>query len=277
MWIIPKLSSGLGNRLFQYACAEGLADKWNGTVKFLLSKCGPTEHGDYENIFKMFPTVSLEIAPPQQINTWMYFHESPGNAFTFQEFPAAAPVDLAIVTGSRQSERYFPRTRIEPSWSTLGYNGLLKEYDLDTNDKQKNTWWLHVRLGDYRILPHHYLNLKAYYLRAFQKIPRGSRILWASDEPEVYRNYLEKIAEEYDLRLELIREDDELKTMYILSHCKAGGIGSNSTFSWWAAYFSGGGLGTGSWYFPEIWGKELHGLPQARDIYSSWMTKLSVQ
>ena len=65
--------------------------------------------------------------------------------------------------------------------------------------------------------------------------------------------------------------------MYILSHCKAGGIGSNSTFSWWAAYFSGGGTGTGKWYFPEIWGRESHGLPRAKDIYSSWMTKLTIQ
>ena len=275
MIIIPKLSSGLGNRLFQYACAQGVAEKWKGNVIFLLSQCGSTDHGSFNNIFKMFPSIPVETAPPH-VNKWSYFHEGDGAAFTYEEFPEVPNLELAIITGCRQSELYFPKSRIEPSWSSLGYESLLESYNLNTDEKQKNTWWLHVRLGDYRKLSHHYIDLRSYYLKAFLLLKKGSRILWASDEPDIYGEYLKNIAAECGHELILIKETDELKTLYLLSHCKAGGIGSNSTYSWWAAYFSGGGKSEGTWYFPEIWGNEMYGLPKSRDIYSGWMTKLSV-
>jgi guanylate kinase len=47
--VVPRLSDGLGNRLFQYAVALGLAKKWNRPVKFV----------------KAFPeTRTLFIVPP---------------------------------------------------------------------------------------------------------------------------------------------------------------------------------------------------------------------
>jgi hypothetical protein len=36
-----------------------------------------------------------------------------------------------------------------------------------------NAWFIHVRLGDYKILPHHQVNLKSDYAQCLDKIPRG--------------------------------------------------------------------------------------------------------
>jgi len=272
MWIIPCLTDGLGNRLFQYAAAAGLAEKTKGSLVFLLPKCGKTGHGDFENIFKLFPKVPIEFTL-QVGASYRYFDEKDGNAFTYEPFPNAS-VENILVRGCRQTELYFPASGILPDWSSLDKN-LLTKYNIDTPEKQEKTWFLHVRLGDYRILPHHYLDLRSYYRSALSKIPIGSTIIWSSDEPEIYKEFLEGLAMQYGLHLVLNKENDELETLYILSHCKAGGVCSNSTFSWWAAYFSRSGSGSksGIWYIPEKWGANL---PPARDIYSSWMTKLAI-
>lgn len=272
---VPRLTDGLGNRLFQYAAAVGLSEKWKSKVIFLLSKCEKTGHGDFENIFKLFPQTLLETAAPS--NGFQILHETPNAPFTFEEFPSRPSSQVAIITGCRQSEKYFINTPIIPDWSSVNQSLLGKYGPLETS------WFLHVRLGDYRKLPHHFLDLRNYYTDAFSRIPRGSMIIWASDEPGIYKNYLETMAGLFNHTLVLIEEEDELETLFILSHCKAGGICSNSTFSWWAAYFSRGcrdedtkaeKATKAAWYFPSVWG---YNLPPATDIYSDWMVKLDLK
>ena len=59
MYVVPRLTDGLGNRLFQYAVALGLAKKWNRTVAFSRDFHLPTNHGDSEDFFKLFPDVPI--------------------------------------------------------------------------------------------------------------------------------------------------------------------------------------------------------------------------
>lgn len=264
--VIPALTCGLGNRLFVYAAAEGLAERYGGKVKFMLAKCHPTGHGDFENIFKMFPSVPFEEGGGSGVVE--YYKEAGEDVFTYREL-AQPTSDFVVLGGCRQSWKYGPRRQLEPAWS---YPALDAKYQLVAGAP---CWFLHVRLGDYRILAHHFIDLRDYYRRALSQLPRGARVLWASDEPGLIRGYLESVAGELGLTLVEIEETDELEVLYVLSKCRAGGIGSNSTFSWWAAYFARGGKNLGQrWFFPARWGNA--GLPVARDIYCEWMTLLEV-
>jgi hypothetical protein len=58
-WVAPHLTGGLGNRLFQYAAAAGLAEKWQREVIFFLPRCGETSHGAFNNIFELLPSVKV--------------------------------------------------------------------------------------------------------------------------------------------------------------------------------------------------------------------------
>ena len=59
MWISAHLTGGIGNRLFEFAAALGLAEKWNRDAVFFLPRCGPTNHGPFDTIFKMFPKIPV--------------------------------------------------------------------------------------------------------------------------------------------------------------------------------------------------------------------------
>ena len=233
---------------------------------FMISKCHPTEHGDFENIFKMFPSVPVVLRV--EGDELDIRREQWERVFTYEELAKPAPASLVLLEGFRQSWKYLPRRQLVPTWD---YPALDEKYQLGDG----TSWFLHVRLGDFRKLPHHFIDLREYYKNALSKIPIGSRVLWASDEPAIYREYLDEVAGRMGLKMIEIEETEELEVLYIFSKCKAGGIGSNSTFSWWAAYFARGGReGEGSWFFPARWGN-AH-LLAVEEIYASWMTRLDV-
>jgi hypothetical protein len=223
-WVAGHLTGGIGNRLFQHAAAAGLAEKWSVPLVFYVPECGPTNHGAFENIFKLFPTVP-------------------------QITKAVSVERLAEITKER-------------------CESLLKEYDLDTVEKRQNTWFLHVRLGDYKILPHHQIDINDYYTKAVKHIPEGARVLLFSDDIEPFGNFLQSFLQQMGIEPTPVFLKDEVESLYVMSQCWGGAVVANSTFSWWGAYFAKRYHPSGYIaVYPSIWGK---GLPVATDIVPSW-------
>lgn len=260
-WVAGHLTGGLGNRLFQHAVAAGLAERWNRPLVFFLPRCQETGHGAFENVFKLFPKVPLQYEGTE----WFTAQEPPGHLYTYVPFPDVGPDLPLVVDGWRQTEKYFPIAGMHADFENcLGVERAMQIQTIIPDPE--NTWFLHIRLGDYKILQHHYVNLDLYYSACLQKIPAESRVILCSDEPELCKSHFEKICQTLNLRLEVNPVDEEVESLYLMSLCKGGAITANSTFSWWGAYFAHQN-GCKTIFYPSAWGA---GQPPPRDLIPSW-------
>ena len=220
-WVAPYLSDGLGNRLFQFSCAKQYAEENKKTVVFFLPRCAPTNHGKFDTIFKLFPEVPIIETDV----SWNEIEEPINKHFTY--FPLDNSIDLPIVIrGYRQSYKYFDTIKIAPK-----FENIVSEERMETLEKtyiKDNSFFIHVRLGDFRILPHHQINLPKYLIMASSKIPNDSNIIVFSDEPELVKGL-------FNFPHIMCDEKDEVEVLYLMSKCTKGAIVANSTFSFWGA------------------------------------------
>jgi len=278
MWIAAHLTGGLGNRLFQLSAALGLSEKWKKDTVFFLPKCGPTNHGPFDTLFRMFPQIPIV----ETASEWELLEEAKGDLYTYHPFADTPMTKLpTIVHGFRQSPLYFPTTGVQAHLHELldskRWAMLLTKYDLTTQDQKEKTFFLHVRLGDYLLLPHHQVNLQHYYIQCLSKIPQRSRVLFFSDEPERVKEIFQHIVQALGHSFQATNESDELESLSLMSQCWGGAITANSTFSWWGAYFGKTRCSNTDAFlafYPDTWGA---GLPVPKDIVPLWGTTISVE
>ena len=254
-WVAPCLTDGLGNRLFQLACAKAYSEKYKKKLVFLLAKCGKTGHGKFENIFNLFPDIPiLEYA-----TSWTELVEKPNRHYVYQELSNAS--GNILTCGYRQCYNYFSNTTLKPNFD----NCITKER-LDYLQKKymkPNLFFIHIRLGDFLLLPHHQINIQKYYSNALSKIPPNTTPLVFTDDIEGMKRF-------FVLPYDICEETDEIETLYLMSLCM-GGICANSTFSYWGAYFAKQNNPEFIGYYPNSLGQ---GLPYPQDYYPPWSIKL---
>ena len=273
-WIAPALTSGLGNRLFQHAAAQGLAERLQRPIVFLSTKCKESPHGPIASIFRMFPkTPLIESSDP-----FTELVEPQRGYYTY--FPLEAPAGPTVVHGFRQSPKYFPLNRglLHPDWdSALGgavvRRMLERESGLTTVEQRKRTVSVHMRMGDYLMLPHHQIELGKYLMEALQRIPPKSRIHFFSDEPEKCGMYVRSYAASRQLEFTIALVRSDVESLYEMSLCQGGNITGNSTFSWWGAWFAHE-AGSPWATYPSSFGK---GMPKPQDLFPEWGTVIAVQ
>jgi len=235
MWVAPQLSGGLGNRLFQYAAAAGAAEKWGREVVFYTPECQYSPHGPIGALFRMFPQVRLVDKSDSLAE-----YKEPTRLF-YQHRPFdSAPDKNALILGYRQNPKYFPK-EIKPDWTSAlgGTEEIIQRLaGLTTIEQRRRTYALHVRLGDYKVLPHHQLDLSKYYAACLERVPTGSTVIVFSDEPDVCRNLFMNILTQRGLRATMSATSSDVESLYEMSLCLGGTICANSTFSWWGAWFA---------------------------------------
>jgi hypothetical protein len=269
MWVAPKLTGGLGNRLFQYAAAAGAAEKWDREVVFYSPACQSSPHGPIGAIFRMFP----QVRHVESCDLLTEYKEMPRGCYEYIPFNPEPETNL-LTSGYRQSYKYFPK-EIKPDWdSAIGAEARKKIETLAglTIDQRKQTYAVHVRLGDFKTLAHHQLDLTKYYGEAFERIPHGSRIHLFSDEPDLCRHLFMDYIAQMNLRFSLAVTSSDVESLYEMSLCLGGTICANSTFSWWGAWFAhqnGAAWAT----FPSSMGP---GLPTPTSYYPEWGTIVPV-
>lgn len=96
---------------------------------------------------------------------------------------------------------------------------------------------VHIRGGDYRKAPGIGLLSKAYYRRALQElqVDSGAEITIFSDDPDYASVIAKSLSSQYQLNFSNVKSP-----LFLLAEMSESSafIGSNSTLSWWASFFS---------------------------------------
>lgn len=101
---------------------------------------------------------------------------------------------------------------------------------LDSGLPTMDAAFLHIRGGDYRGHPSHFLPLEGYYERAIRHFPADTLFYVLTND----RAYAESFAFLKSIRYEFV-DCDEVVGLEWMRQCARGGICANSTYSWWGA------------------------------------------
>jgi Glycosyl transferase family 11 len=248
--VTPRLFAGLGNQLFMMAAACGFAEALGAGAQCALSSRGiePSPHaagGSYAgSVFQHFGVTDL--APD------MKYEEPVFAANLHLPPPASLPRGSSHLqlSGYFQHEAYVPLDFASRIW-------------LPPAQARPHTAFVHARRGDFVGSPLHDVGMSgeagAYFVRAMALLREkhahaglsGLRFLvfsddagWASHQPAFF-------APDVDFYEAPPGEDDELHALAAMAQCEAGGVGSNSSFSWWAAFLNRNPNKTV--VFPSVW------------------------
>ncbi len=224
--ISPNLTGGLGNMMFQIAAVYSLAlnNKSEYTVNLdshYLPLQGRNAINYKDNIFKNIPYIYF--TPTSVYNE---------TDFTYERLPF---IDGTIYNGYFQSYKYF----------IDNLHKVRELFHIDYKDEFKDYIGIHVRRGDYLKFPdtHPVCDID-YYIRALSYYTNKRPLLISSDDiqwaKQNFSNY-ETI---------FLEGGDDVSDFSSLASCY-GIIGSNSTFSLWAALMKKDPFGLS--IFPKKW------------------------
>ena len=231
------IMGGLGNQLFEIISALGFSYKYNKNL--ILSKNNIIEntHENKEktitNIKTIFPNIN--IIDDLDTKTFSIYKEV--NTFYYTNFN----IDLTnniLLEGYFINEKYFPESFLKLFNYNITSTENTNKYIYLTNNF-KNTYFIHIRLGDYVNNNLYNINLKIYYNYCIDKIKEQDDLAKFIICTNEYGYNLDTYINNFPKNIDYIIQDnsnDALDTLYIMSSCK-GGICSNSTLSWMGLYF----------------------------------------
>ena len=263
MSVYPRLSGGIGNRLFQLYAADDAARSWNLKLHIVKSMCEQTYHGSLEDFYMLFPVEHTCTQHFTMFNEDKHFVHTP-----WPDCPGSS----VLLNGYFQSPKYFPNPRLVPNWeNVIDCAGIKAASRLDET-QQLRTWMIHFRQGDYKDLLHHQVSLHCYYMKCISKIPNGARLHVFSDEPELCKETVEEYIDGKNIELTWSTQKHDVSALYEMSLCCGGSIVANSSFSWWGAYYAHERNPKSLAFYPSKWGNPP--LPPAVDIFPSWGIKV---
>jgi GR25 family glycosyltransferase involved in LPS biosynthesis len=230
LWVAPYLCGGLGNRLFQVSAALGLAQKMGRELVFYKPMINNNTHHKVDELYLMFPEIRI-IDENHDVHM---IREAELENYSFKAISSENVQKHIVTRGYWQNYQYLPESGLNP---VLKFQDLSK-YGLDTDKARLNSWFIHVRLGDYKkngCVNH--ITMDSYYKKILDQIPAATNLILFSDEPDVAANMLKGSLNE-SIELRICDEKNESVSLGLMSQCWGGAIVPNSTFSWWGAYFA---------------------------------------
>lgn len=254
------IKGGLGNQIFQIACALGLSYKTNNKLIIGKNLITPNKHQNnnkeliVSTLKKVFP--ELNIIDHLNISSYYHYKEKNAEAFNYTNIYNELTNTLnysnnsnntnletmnIVLDGYFISEKYFEiplKCCIEPTPKT--------NYCKEITHNFENTYFIHIRLGDYVNHKLYTIHLNNYYNYCINTIiahnPLAQFIICSNEYGSNLDNYINKFPQTKNTNNNIInyiiqdKNNDALDTLYIMKSCK-GGICTNSTLSWLGAYF----------------------------------------
>lgn len=236
-----NICGGLGNQLFKIISALGFCDKYN--KKLILSKSNiwindhETKEQTITNIKTLFPTIDIV----EHLDTTYFIKYRENKPYDYSIFDIDRDITKNILLdGYFINENYFPESLPESILYSLSSieTANTNKYKSLTNNFE-NTYFIHIRLGDYVNNDFFTIKLNEYYNYCITKIKEQDSlakfILCTNEHGKNLDNYLNNFPKDSDYIIQDLN-NNALDTLYIMSYCK-GGISSNSTLSWMGLYF----------------------------------------
>jgi len=245
-----NIGAGFCNRIFQMVFAYATARKYD--IMFRFENWKIASHHSYQIydwLVERF--MKTQWYYNEQISYDMEYKEPYDKFLTYldieKEIPTIKDKAVLIPYGFFQNEKYFKEYRLE-------ILELLKEPVYITSYLNKayvqiipfieNSYFLHIRLGDYLMNQKHFIYLDKYYETCLKNIAEKdsqAKIVIFSNEPtkigRIYPGLIEQL-NQYNFEFITLNEPDEVATFYLMQRCCKGGICSNSTYGWWAGWLN---------------------------------------
>lgn len=234
--LIIELLGGLGNMLFQIASTYSLSKITGHSFAISYIPEPPPQHSKMnykDNILKNF--CSYVLNSPTLVNNIIS-----DNSHLIDLRELGNKNLNIVIRGYLQMEMYIRPNRLEIINLLNFDNSILDKYpNLD------NSFFIHIRRGDYVGNSFHELNLNNYYKSALEKMPTDSICMVFSNDIEWCKKY--DILKNHHT---IFVEENEVDSLNLMRHCKIGGIIANSSFSWWGAYLD---ISRKHLYCPSSW------------------------
>ncbi len=244
--ISVNLKGGLGNYLFQIACAYNYSIKYNKHL-ILDEKTAHVVHNKIETYKKnIFQHLEFEHLSNESID---YIYQE--KVFNYIEIPKINK--NLLLDGYFQSERYFEKNKeqikILFECAEEIRNDIVVKFPFILNEK---TCSIHVRRGDYLKAPNcHPAQTLNYYEKAIENFDTDTLFLIFSDDIEWCKKEFSKM----DKRLIYIENNTDFEDLYLMSFCN-NNIICNSTFSWWGAWLNNNQnkkiIAPEKWFGPQL-------------------------
>jgi hypothetical protein len=307
-YLCPQINGGLGNQLFKLGAAITLAREFNRDLVISKSHFIPNSHQSpvktIQTLEKLFTQLSSssksksKSASEPTLNLTFLDGDIPGGyhtykagsteSFQYVDLKTRIPASILSNKGFIMLDGYF----INPRYLPTDYPDLISitpsrpipDIALEYGDLSQ-TYFIHIRLGDYVGHELYRIPLDAYYRDCIGRIkttnPAAKFLICTNEYSRRLEHYLEQIRQITDFMVQS-PTDDELDTLFIMSQCR-GGICSNSTLSWLGCYFQSSQSQVDSAehrFMPYPWvNRTWHGFTDdnTRDIYPVWASVYNTQ
>ena len=254
--VVAEFKGGLGNRIFMALAASYYAKQTGRDFVLMPALSFDNTHESKKEtdsaLRKLFPHMKTHIG---KHDSWTVHIDPNKNAFEFATVPEYKN-NSVIFRGYFQSQRYFP-----------------EQAPVIYKQKYEDTFFLHIRLGDY-IGTAHEVDLRNYYNDALSRIKSSieqPKLLIFSDQPPRAEEYIKKYLNMDSTTYTHSTAVGAYDCLVEMASC-VGAICANSSLSWMGAYFQRPQKDAHV-YMPSPWSKGEHlGMPI--DLYPEWATKL---
>jgi hypothetical protein len=250
--VFVGVDSGLGNQMFKIASAYGISKRNGRNMVAIAYDCHCTHTNNpyayYSTIFRGIPhirdnrvMVTKRYQEPQR-DCWVY---NPNILENQQE--------NILLGGYFQNDQYFREYKDEIS------KMFLRQEMLDDLSNRypdaKNSYFIHIRRGDYLMNKQYWIDMDKYYSTAIQHIlsknPYAHFYVFSNDLPFCKQWHILKYTPEETIQLmwdpapkkpslniTFVENLGDVESLYLMVLCRLGGICANSTFSWWGSYLN---------------------------------------
>lgn len=245
-----NICAGFCNRIFQMVFAYAIARRYE--TQFRFENWENRSHHSFQIytwlVKRFMDTPWYHLEPVD----YEIQYKEPYDKFLTKlditkEIPDLKKKSVLVEYGFFQNEKYFKEYRSD-------ILELLKEPEMITKYIEEaylkflpfieNSYFIHIRLGDYLTNAKHFIDLENYYERCYKKIiekdPHAQFILFSNEPDKIKYVYPKLINNLYQSQSQyiILNEADETISFYLMKRCSKGGICSNSTFGWWAGWLN---------------------------------------